>query len=548
MRKALIAFMAFAAVFIASGAAVADEVIIDRLSQSEAEALNLDIPDDVPPGFHVVEVEISDDSGIVETKELAFCKNEDGSISWANSCPALKVDQATQPQDQSQSVTFEAAEETVGLTIAALALLSVLGIRRERDEEREQGELSSIDSGDLRAFDGIQGVGDRSITWRTFGTSWLDKASVDAAVRLSRRSTLLSRAISDGTYLRAMIGSTSLLAYVLGLVLAVLILIQVDAQALPPSYVLLLLVMALGVFDALAGMLVAFIYFAGVAIAGGITNLDSALTVLGVSVIFFAPALLASSIRPIRRRITDMDLAWERVTDYALAVLLAGWAVSKMVSALNGLSGQDLAITAQASAIGVWAGLLIAVRYLLEDIATYLYPYRTLLLTPNSSEPTMLMQHVSVVVKATVFALVALPFVGPNTQLLVGTLLFIVPALLSLNVGQRLPQSQLVQRVMPNGALKIVVLVFLAGTFTAWVKGLFDDPDLYVAWAFVLAAIPGLFFTVAGWVSAPSDLAWRENSVGRWVYRVAGVAVFTVLVQIVRGTDIVAVTKDLLSL
>ena len=36
----------------------AENVIIDRITQSEAEELDLTIPDDVPPGFHSIEIEV----------------------------------------------------------------------------------------------------------------------------------------------------------------------------------------------------------------------------------------------------------------------------------------------------------------------------------------------------------------------------------------------------------------------------------------------------------------------------------------------------------
>ena len=49
-----------------------DEVVIDRLTSAEAEDLNIEIPDEVPPGFHSVTIEVYDDNGTVSKKILDF--------------------------------------------------------------------------------------------------------------------------------------------------------------------------------------------------------------------------------------------------------------------------------------------------------------------------------------------------------------------------------------------------------------------------------------------------------------------------------------------
>ena len=65
----------------------ADNVIIDRMSASEAEDLDIQIPNDVPPGFHSVEIEVYDESGTLSTQEIVFCKNLTGEVHWDNKCP-----------------------------------------------------------------------------------------------------------------------------------------------------------------------------------------------------------------------------------------------------------------------------------------------------------------------------------------------------------------------------------------------------------------------------------------------------------------------------
>ncbi|NBR72229.1 MAG: hypothetical protein EBT75_09085, partial [Proteobacteria bacterium] len=77
-------------------------------------------------------------------------------------------------------------------------------------------------------------------------------------------------------------------------------------------------------------------------LTGNITNRPEFLTAIGVMILFFAPALLASSFRPFRRLVRNQDDMWERITDYALGTLLTFWVITKMVAAMNGLARLEL--------------------------------------------------------------------------------------------------------------------------------------------------------------------------------------------------------------
>ena len=59
----------------------AETVLIEKLTSSEAEQLDIQIPAEVPPGYHEVIIEISDDAGVVDKKVLTFCKDLNGNIS-----------------------------------------------------------------------------------------------------------------------------------------------------------------------------------------------------------------------------------------------------------------------------------------------------------------------------------------------------------------------------------------------------------------------------------------------------------------------------------
>ena len=63
MRKILLlAIILLNFLVLPSSVAVEKNVVIDRLTQSEAEDLDIEIPDSVPPGFHSITIEVYDDN------------------------------------------------------------------------------------------------------------------------------------------------------------------------------------------------------------------------------------------------------------------------------------------------------------------------------------------------------------------------------------------------------------------------------------------------------------------------------------------------------
>ena len=97
MRKILLLTLMFLNLSVLPSFGAEQQVIIDRLSQSEAEDLQIDIPDSVPQGFHSITIEVYDDNGTVSKKEIVFCKDELDVVQWDNLCPNLKLDVVPTP-------------------------------------------------------------------------------------------------------------------------------------------------------------------------------------------------------------------------------------------------------------------------------------------------------------------------------------------------------------------------------------------------------------------------------------------------------------------
>ena len=539
-----------------------DTVIIDRITQSEAEELDIQIPAETLPGFHQIQIEVSDDAGIVSEKTILFCKNSLGEIKWDNNCPDLvaAAEGFMQPYDP-----LDNPDDTQSTQVAAFALLSTLAAgkaasnnknselkfgensdatdeksRDDFEESDDSEDLASVGAGGLALIKRSTSWGDRSRTWRHKGTQSVDHSWRSGAESISSFSPLAARTIGDGSYLRAILGSFSLIAYPIAVVLGIWALNNVDRQALPPATWLVIAIALLGTLDAMAGFFAAAIYAIGITVSGNIFTREEVLTVAGVMIIFFAPALLASAIRPVRRLISSGDDRWERITDYALVGLLSYFTLSKVVGALNGLSGLKLPISADAKQIALIVAIAITARVIFEDIATYLYPARLEVVSPDYKDPTTFQQVISLEFKTFLFVTLAIPFVGFNIQLLIGTFFFLLPSILGLTVGDKYPKLPGLGRVLPKGALKIIVMIFVGSIFANWAESLFEDPADFIPWSFALLAIPGLVFKFAGDFAAKPGYDWRKTAFGHVIYRIGGIAIYILIVQMVRGVDLTA--------
>jgi hypothetical protein len=533
--------------------AVEQKVVIDRLTQSEAEDLDIEIPDDVPPGFHSITIEVYDDNGTVSKKEVEFCKDDEGVVHWDNKCPNLNLDaepapitpepepvkaikSGLQPYDPLRD-----SETTKGLHLAAFALLAALTSvkRNERDneEDSEQESLQSISSGALKLLKNEPGKGDLSQTWDNKLTDETDFAFVALAHRFNRFSPLLTRTIQDGNTIRAIIGSFAALLLPIGFFLGVIASINTGAQALPPVWIIVGAIMAIAIFDAFAGFIAGFVFFLLALVTGNITNRPELLTTIGVMVLFFAPALLASAFRPFRRLVRNQDDLWERITDYALGTLLTFWVITKMVAAMNGLARLELPITEYGTELAFFAAALLFIRVALEDIAVEHYPMRLRSLHVEIRKPSKIQKIRSLVFKILIFFIMAAPFVGSTVNLVLGTLLFAIPQITSLSLEDNLPKKRL---YLPKGVFKTVVMIFVMALASNAIEGAFSSPEAFLKWSFVVMALPGFFLHYLDAITDTPETDWKSTEKGRKIYRIGGVAVFILMVLVVKGVDIAA--------
>ena len=579
IRKLLLASLFFLQISIMPSWG-AETVLVDRLSSAEAEQLDIEIPTSVSPGYHEVIIEVYDDGGTVDKKVLTFCKDIDGTIDWASNCPEL-VRIYSEPEllpitERSELPAYDPAQEpdkSKDLQVTAFAVLAALSAggaaaasqksgsdsnARREDEDSKEGsdensedgsedksdeesdDLASVSAGDLKKIERDPGRGDLSRTWRAPFTERTDTLFAGLITSISPHSPILARTIADGNYLRAIFGSLSSLLLIPGAIFGVLALQDTSGQALPPATWIVMAIIALSTLDAMAGLVSGMIFTLGVVLSGNFTSRDEILTIAGLFIIFYAPALLASAIRPLRRMAQDRDSLWERATDYGLVTLLSGWTMFKMIGALNALAGVQLVISFAARDIAIWAAIFVLIRLLLEELATYLYPVRLNKSAGKFIEPDTIQKIISLEVKLFIFIEIAKPFVGYNLKLVLGTIIFAIPSIIGIFFDDRLPKLPVLHRLLPSGAFKIVAMVFIGTLAAGFIQGLFTDARTFLAWSFVVLAIPGLILSLLGKMAKKPSSDWKVTPLGNTAYRILGVLVFLAIIQIVRGVDLYA--------
>ena len=549
MKKILLLAIIFLNLSVLPSFAAEQKVVIDRLTQSEAEDLDITIPDDVPPGFHSITIEVYDDNGTVSQKDIEFCKDENGVVQWDNNCPNLKVDEEgdfiePEPVEEVKSDLkpynpLKDSDTTKGLQLAAFAALAALtSVKRnekQSDEDQDQESLQSVSSGAHKLLKDEPGRGDLSKSWDNKLTDITDFAFVWLTHRFNRFSPLLTRTVQDGNTIRAILGSWAALLMPVGFILGIVAAINTGGQALPPTWPIVALIMAVAIYDAFAGFIAGAVFFLVALFTGNITNRPELLTAIGVMVLFFAPALLASAFRPFRRLVRNQDDKWERITDYALGTLLTFWVITKMVAAMNGLARLELPITNYGTELALIAAVLLIARVALEDVAVEHYPMRLRALHVEIKKPTQSQKVRTLVFKVIVFFIMTAPFVGSMLNLVLGTILFAIPQITSLSLEDNLPKKKI---YLPQGVFKIVVMIFVMALAANLIEGAFSSPEAFLKWSFVVMALPGFILHYLDAISDEPEVDWKTTENGRKLYRAGGVVVFILMVLVVKGVDL----------
>ena len=360
--------------------------------------------------------------------------------------------------------------------------------------------------------------GDRSRTWRWPGTKATDKLSLTLPLRVANVSPLGARITDDAAYLRAILGSASVILPLGALVLGVLAVRDVHGEALPPTFALLMAIAVLGVLDATAGLIAVAVFAAGVVLLGGLTSADAVRTLLAVGVLWFAAPIIAGTARLLLRNpTTTMAEHWDRLADIVIASLIGAWAVQQFLQALPILSGLDLPVAKRADAAALIVLAALVLRMIVETVAAHWYPDRLRRVQPHERPGSWRGQRITAkVLTLGLFLFVAASYVGVCWQLYVGAVLFIIPQLLEF-FEHRLPNSPKLYSVLPHGIVQIVLLLFIAGYVGVMAGHFFPDGLELVRWSFFMLSLPGFAFAMLdrfGREGPERVLRWRHQMLG----------------------------------
>jgi hypothetical protein len=379
---------------------------------------------------------------------------------------------------------------------------------------------------------GTVALGDRSRTWSWPGTRRLDAIGTTLPARLSRRSPLLARVAADGTYLRAILGSASLLGLLAGLLLGVAALHDTGGDALPPVATLTIAIAVLGVLDATAGLLAVLIFTSGVVLMGGVESGADLRVTLSLGALWFVVPVLAGATRPLRRPPTrSLGESWDRAADFVIGSLVGAWTVHQIILALPGMAGVQLPIADHADTAAFCVLAALVVRLAAETIASHLYPRRL-----DVSEPAIVpdlgafQRLAASALRTAMFVFFAYIVTGTGWQLWVGAALFLAPQILFV-YRERLPNSPGLFRARPRGLLRLVVMLFLASALAALLLRTMDErDDTFLADSFVVLALPGFLIGLLPIFGREGP----EPSLG-WGKRIAGIAILVAGVLLALG-------------
>jgi len=424
--------------------------------------------------------------------------------------------------------------DMVGLL--ALAGMAVAGRRRENDDagsdNGDKDERGSGDISDVTVKHHSSAADIKKDLLRLPRSTFVDRIVAALPVKLARVSPLVGRVLTDGTYLRSLLGVAWLLLPLLGVVVGVGSAVSTDFNAVMPSLAWLTAVVIIGSFDALAGFMAASIFGVLVVLGGGIQSSDSVRGLLGIWVFSFAVPVLASASRPFRRKdAVGLAGAWDRAADFVMIALFGAWAAGSMFGSLPGLTGFRPSYADDVLRIQIIVLVVLVLRYALENATTVLTPGKLRELSAVSlPDPSNRQVVISSLVRTTSFVFVAIVFIGNNWALWTGAALYLLPKLVAI-IDDKFPNVEAIHRYLPRGILKVTFMMLVARWWGQLLTSNIDDAEKMLTFGFVFLGMPGFITTVLGWFGRSSSKPWKPN----WFTRFGGLVLLVLGFLIVRG-------------
>ena len=447
------------------------------------------------------------------------------------------------------TVAYDPLSDPRGVGVIAVAAFTLLAFfagnksERENSEQKEEEENSSALGSVDTNYQGIKikhrGRGDDSVFVRSNFARTLDSWRHVAVLTMARRSPLTMRVSADGSYLQAILGPLAIGLPATGIALGAWLGIigDVSNSLIPTSLALVLLIVIVGILDALSGLLAFVSYLIVILVRGGIDNVADIRTLLGFSLLLFTPSLAAGATRPLRRARDDWD-GWERITDVLVSTLLTTWAIKSMVLALDGFARQKTELATHSTLIAAVGGSFIFIRYLLEEFVSRYAPARMEYMTPAKVASQDFDSFlITQAVRAGLFVFFMIGFFGLTWQIFAAVAILVVPSILK-RFDSNLPNIPLLFQLIPGGIPSIVVMSFVGFMFSNWVNTLPLLAEDKTKTIVIITSIPGLvigLLKLFGRSAKPGDSRWYRRENMKWLYRTAGPVMLAVALLITIG-------------
>ena len=363
----------------------------------------------------------------------------------------------------------------------------------------------------------------------------LDSWSIAATHWTTRFSPVLSRILNDGSYLRSMIGSLTAFFYVAAVVLgAFAVNPGAEQMALSGNVGFLTAIVVLGAFDAFAGILGMSAFTIATLMNYPLADLGDLRYLLAVFISGFAPIILSTTFRKIRRphMETRMDV-WERVVDVFMLAFIASLTTLSLIGGIAAYAGASVPLADNANTIVVLVTAVALIRIALEELAARSFADRLDRINPTEvAAPPMVQQWVSLVFKYAVLVIMIGDMVGWGWWLWLGSLVMFVPGIIGMTFSE-LPKSKLLSQIIPGGLAALLLATLLSTWSSDLVGSFFGDSPMYGQLSFLLVPLPVIITAIVGMFSDGSE-KWYVARKLTWVYMVGGIGVF---VSTILATD-----------
>jgi hypothetical protein len=356
------------------------------------------------------------------------------------------------------------------------------------------------------------------------------------AIRSARFSPLFSKIVVDGAYLRASLGSFSILPTLFGAVVAVWSALSNTTDVAPPQWQWLIVIAVLGIFDAFAGFVSTTLFVVTTLVMHGAIPIEDVRLLLGVVIVGYGPVLLANAFRAFRKEPEPGDVYWwERIVDLVVLPFIGGWVTASMIGTLPALAGTTLAVANHVNDFALAVAFAIVLRVILEEGVARFFSQRLDTLHPTDVDETDPPQRwISIAFRLSVFIFVTAALMGNVWQVWVGSALFILPTIIGF-YSDRFKNFPWIWRLLPTGIPGLAFTLLVASATTSVVGMWFGtNPDLAL-WSFALLPIPMLALAVLAMIGregVEDEVRFIRRPKLKWVYRIGGIVMLIVTMNL----------------